>query len=244
MKRLPRSGKPLAAKARGSHEVRRRLKFQSFAPGGEAYHAGVSLMGPGVMVMPHTHDFHEVFWIPHGSGVHEWNGESQPLGTGSLAFIRPRDIHALLTQDEELGIRNIAFEPATAALLEKSLRERGGGSAVFPGGRLSAQIHISSALLADLNASFDRLMVTPRQILPLYAFLFDLVERLVFDAPKSGSAASVPGWLAQAVEGLRMPGAPGAGLPEFYRACGRCHDQGGLQGHPQPLPPGRPAHPA
>jgi len=69
------------------------------------------------MVMARTHDFHEVFWIPHGSGVHEWNGESPPVSPGSLAFIRPKDTHSILPQNMDLCVRNIAFQPALAFIL-------------------------------------------------------------------------------------------------------------------------------
>lgn len=200
-----------------------RLKFHSFAAPGEAYHAGASILGRDSALHPHTHDFHEVFWIASGSGRHECNGVSTPIGPGSLAFIRPSDIHSITTGAEPVCIRNIAFRARSAAVVERSLRE-GDGSRIFPDGLLCIQTHISATLLGNLNRTFDRLAVNPRLSIPLHAFLFDLVERLISDSPQSPQANPIPDWLSKAVESLRDPEVQSRGLKGFYRLCGRCQE--------------------
>jgi len=194
-----------------------------FAKAGEAYHAHAVEMNPGVGLRLHSHDYHEVFWVSHGSGIHLFNGESHPVRAGFLAFIRPEDTHNFITLDESMGICNISFHAATAALIEKDLQERGSFSGVFPDGRLSAHLLVTSAMIHDLNSAFARLSIAPRKLLPLYAVLFTLVERLVLDAP-AVAVTPVPEWLVHGVESLRDPNMLERGLAGFYRTCGRCRE--------------------
>lgn len=200
-----------------------RLKFDSFATAGEAYHAGASIMAPDAALRAHTHDFHEVFWVASGSGTHLCNGVSRPIGPGFLAFIRPADGHNITAVGGPLCIRNIAFRPRSAALVEQSLRE-GGTRGLFPRGKLFAQTTISLALIKEMNAAFDRLAVTPRRPVALHAFLFDLVDRLVSFSPVAREMRPVPDWLSKAVERLRDPEIQERGVRGFYRLCGRCQE--------------------
>ncbi len=199
------------------------LKFNSFAAPGEAYHAGATILEPNATLQLHTHDFHEVFWIANGSGIHECNGTSHSIRPGFLAFIRPSDIHNFMTNDESLCLRNIAFQTRSASTIEGSLRENG-NMTIFQNAELNVQTKISPALLKELNAAFDRLAVSPRHLTTLYAFLFDLVDRLASGAQASPQTRSVPSWLLKAVEDLRNPETQEKGLAGFYSLCGRCQE--------------------
>lgn len=49
----------------------------------------------------HNHNFYEFFIITKGSAVHEINGETSVLKTGTLYFIRPDDCHRISSQTEQ-----------------------------------------------------------------------------------------------------------------------------------------------
>jgi mannose-6-phosphate isomerase-like protein (cupin superfamily) len=201
-----------------------RLKFQSFAAAGEAYHAGAVVLDPSLASRPHAHDFHEVFWISHGSGIHRLNGKPRALREGSLAFIRPDDTHSFhAARGESLCIRNIAFRPQSAAIVLQSIKE-GGIPGIFDKKSLGAETTVSAGLLAHLDAAFDRLAILPRRSVVLHAFLFDLADRLLSEIPKQQDGPSAPAWLSAAVEALGTPDTLDAGIAGFYRRCGRCQE--------------------
>jgi len=200
-----------------------RLKFDSFARKGEAYHAGATVMEGDQTNQPHTHDFHEVFWISSGTGVHELNGNPLPLSPGSLGFIRPSDAHKFSAPGGSLCIRNIAFRAQSAAIILQSLKE-GGCPAIFDGKTLGASVMVSSSVLQHLDTAFDRLAILPRRSVHLHAFLFDVVDRLVSGWQERRDLPAVPEWLARGVESLAAPGAIEAGLAGFYWRCGRCRE--------------------
>ncbi|MFA7345864.1 MAG: helix-turn-helix domain-containing protein [Terrimicrobiaceae bacterium] len=200
-----------------------RLKFRSFARPGEAYHAGADVMEGGRASRVHRHDFHEVFWVSNGSGVHRLNGKPHEIRRGSLAFIRPEDAHNFQVRGESMWIRNIAFRAGSAAMILESLGDAG-STGIFDRKSLGASTVVSPALLVRLDAAFDRLAVLPRRAVVLHAFLFDLVDRLLSEHPGRNEGQSAPAWLSDAAESLSSPGPLESGLAGFYRRCGRCQE--------------------
>lgn len=64
----------------------------------------------GGEIEEHEHDFHEIFWVLSGEGVHEVNGERTRLRHGDLVWIRPRDRHRLTAVSRKpLQFCNLAF---------------------------------------------------------------------------------------------------------------------------------------
>ncbi len=44
---------------------------------------------------PHRHDYHELFWIRAGDGVHYIDGEESPLRAGTVTLVRHGQVHTL-----------------------------------------------------------------------------------------------------------------------------------------------------
>ena len=60
----------------------------------------------------HFHDFHEVFLIEAGEGIHCVNGKDTPLRAGHVVFIRPRDSHSFRSADPGgLTVLDVSFHP-------------------------------------------------------------------------------------------------------------------------------------
>jgi len=200
-----------------------RLKLSSFLRLGDAYHAGASVFGDGVALQPHTHNFHEVFWVSKGTGLYRCNGVLTPVGPGYLAFIIPRDAHGIDAERGTLSLRNIAFPRRSADLILSSMGPRE-TARLFHRDSLAGSVQVSPPLLERLNTVFDEMAVLPRTEVRLHAFLFDLVNRLVTESKTEPPCATPPPWLARAVAALREAPNGEKGLADFYRACGRCQE--------------------
>ena len=80
----------------------------------------------------HTHDYYEFFLVVKGRAVHRVNGAEIVVGRGTLAVVRPRDVHGYdyyLSDDFEMynrGIRADRFD-ALAADYGENARVRTGG---------------------------------------------------------------------------------------------------------------------
>ncbi|WOO43669.1 AraC family transcriptional regulator [Rubellicoccus peritrichatus] len=60
----------------------------------------------------HYHDFHEVFRVEKGRGIHQINGQFHPLTEGQICFIRASDTHAFRgTSADGLTLLNISMHP-------------------------------------------------------------------------------------------------------------------------------------
>lgn len=84
----------------------KRLRLADFLRPGDCCHHAHCRMRPILPVPPHIHDFHEVFWVEDGGGVHLINGTRQPLRAGQLMLIRPRDAHCF---EGAATFTNVAF---------------------------------------------------------------------------------------------------------------------------------------
>ena len=68
----------------------------------------------------HTHDYYEFFLVVKGRAVHRVNGAEIVVGRGTLAVVRPRDVHGYdyyLSDDFEMynrGIRADRFDALAA----------------------------------------------------------------------------------------------------------------------------------
>lgn len=65
----------------------------------------------------HKHDFAEIFWVEHGTGLHLINGKKVRLNQGDLLMIRPADEHNF-TSKKGLTIMNLAFRLDTLEFLK------------------------------------------------------------------------------------------------------------------------------
>ncbi len=91
----------------------RRLRWADFVPPGRTCFTVTRQIGANEASPLHSHDFHEIFWIRRGRGVHTVNGEKHALGAGTFVMVRDTDEHALSSQDGSLVVTNFAFSPDT-----------------------------------------------------------------------------------------------------------------------------------
>lgn len=60
----------------------------------------------------HCHDFHEIFLIEAGEGIHHINGRDVSLRSGHVVFIRPSDCHSFRSTDQAgLTMLDVSFHP-------------------------------------------------------------------------------------------------------------------------------------
>lgn len=60
-------------------------------------------------VLPHTHDFHEIFLVVEGEATHIINEQQQTLRKGHLVFIRAHDRHYFLKSKKRFVLYNFMF---------------------------------------------------------------------------------------------------------------------------------------
>lgn len=67
----------------------------------------------------HSHDYAEILFVEKGRGVHEVNGELQPITRGDLILIRPFiDTHCIRDSDPNLSILHVAVRASSVRFLE------------------------------------------------------------------------------------------------------------------------------
>jgi AraC family cel operon transcriptional repressor len=76
-------------------------------------------MAPGRVTERHSHNFHEIFWVERGEGVHRINGWETVLRPGRMVLIRADDEHGFSGGDHCLRMCNVAFSKAHWETLRK-----------------------------------------------------------------------------------------------------------------------------
>ena len=96
----------------------------------------------------HTHDYYEFFLVVKGRAVHRVNGAEIVVGRGTLAVVRPRDVHGYdyyLSDDFEMynrGIRADRFDALAA--------DYGENARVLTDGRLPRHVRLDERALDSL----------------------------------------------------------------------------------------------
>lgn len=84
------------------------------------FHVAATRLGAKSHTLPHTHDFHEMFLVFGGSGMHRRGRERIPLQPGHLVFVEPDDGHCFSTGAQEtLEFVNVAVPKTWLRQLEK-----------------------------------------------------------------------------------------------------------------------------
>ena len=58
---------------------------------------------------PHTHDFHELFWVEDGEGIHTINGQRRSMTGGYLILVQNRDQHTFSVMKQGQSVQFINF---------------------------------------------------------------------------------------------------------------------------------------
>jgi AraC family cel operon transcriptional repressor len=197
-----------------------RLLLNEFIRRGEAYHfARVTLSGtrstPG-----HRHNFHEVFWVEEGRGLHVINGLRRDLFPGLCLAIQAHDVHSLHARPgHNLTIINVAFPIATWAALRRRYFAR--RPDFFGNPVVRREFDLSRLLSSELASAAGDLGQGVRSRLKIERFLINLFYRLSDDT-SSSQASGLPDWLDRACRKIREEKAFAGGVPAFARLAGRC----------------------
>ncbi|MBN8216144.1 MAG: helix-turn-helix domain-containing protein [Spirochaetes bacterium] len=165
-----------------------------------AFHIGRTYLPAGRGFRAHRHDFSEFFLVESGRGVHEVNGKRVPLEAGSLVWMRPRDLHAVL--GEELRMVNIAFD--TKEVLAFLRRYLDPLPAFFVGGALPGLLRLEPDAVRWFGLRLGRIGAS-RTRLDRDLLLLELLERLAFRGSSGMGSPAVPPWILELLDLARDP---------------------------------------
>lgn len=171
----------------------------------------------------HTHDYYEFFLVVKGRAVHRVNGAEIVVGRGTLAVVRPRDVHGYdyyLSDDFEMynrGIRADRFDALAA--------DYGENARVLTDGRLSRHVRLDERALDSLlylieNYENDGSAEQGARL--------ELLVRTVLFYAVFGSEQGdcfLPEWLGELLIQMKRRENLAAGLPRLIELSGysRCH---------------------
>ena len=171
----------------------------------------------------HTHDYYEFFLVVKGRAVHRVNGAEIVVGRGTLAVVRPRDVHGYdyyLSDDFEMynrGIRADRFDALAA--------DYGENARVLTDGRLPRHVRLDERALDSLlylieNYENDGSAEQGARL--------ELLVRTVLFYAVFGSEQGdcfLPGWLGELLIQMKRRENLAAGLPRLIELSGysRCH---------------------
>jgi AraC family cel operon transcriptional repressor len=150
---------------------------------------------------PHTHDFHEFFWVERGEGIHWINGRKLALLPRQLIFIRADDTHALAARAGTFRIVNFAFKREIWSEARKRFfREE---RAFFSLRSLAARTYLLNAdQLAAIRMAAGALHAGARDRLQTETFLLAVMSRLRADS-FHGETENTPEWIRECCLGLK-----------------------------------------
>ncbi|MEM6394430.1 MAG: AraC family transcriptional regulator [Planctomycetota bacterium] len=197
-----------------------------------ACHVARTTLEPADPFTPHTHDFHEVFWIESGVCIHRINHQTQTLHPRDLLFIRPDDLHSLATPKSTTLI-NIAL-PADAADKLQALTDTqpwDNHPALPAVHRLPRRLP-----LTDLRRQAEDLALHADRPLRRDAFLLLILDHLTPTRPTSPNSkptdsicgpapqnAPAPRWLRDALDAM-SPADLAQGLPALIQYADRSRE--------------------
>jgi AraC-like DNA-binding protein len=196
---------------------------------GDLYHAARYIRQEGHVSEVHAHDFAEVFWMEHGSGLHLVNGEQQRLGAGDLLLIRARDVHGFHVPHRAVrgvsrGVAfcavNIAFPLALLNEFRKRQKLTKDNAWPWTGGNLPTCIPIGAEGIRRLDWFAGELIRRPQSRLKLEAFLATVL--LMASCPEDAQRRlDCPEWLNSALTAFNRPAKLSGGVQELSNLSGR-----------------------
>lgn len=169
---------------------------------------------------PHDHDFHELFWIEQGKGIHWINGRSIPLRSGDLILIHASDTHAFSVEPgSRLRLINFTFYARTWA----HMRERYFNDApvFFSAPTLAARSYtLDEFQLAAIRQAASLLRSGLRDRLQAESFLLNVLSLLKADRFNTELKAA-PDWLREVCTTVGVNRNFAGGMPALARRAGR-----------------------
>jgi AraC family cel operon transcriptional repressor len=172
----------------------------------------------------HCHDYYEIFLVDQGSGEHHINDCLQPVSTGFLCFIRPRDVHYYDAMSEDFRIINIIIpENIISALL--SFLGDGYGKDRFLSSRLPPFVNLDLSELTTLIRELEQLILYKKIMKAAsdaaYRITIFNIMTKYFSDPPDRTSGQVPQWLRWlSLEMLKKENFK-KGLPVLYKLSGK-----------------------
>lgn len=197
------------------------LKWQFYAPHGEAFRVARQNFMPTRPWYLHRHDYAEVFWVESGEGEHLVNGACEELKPGTLCMIRPEDTHEIRARSiQGLVFVNVSFPVSCLQFLSNRYfrgkmpfwSEKGKGPSCF---------HLTSQQVQELSVHAADLARSTRDRIHLETFLLNLMCDFLLPH-QHRKTALLPDWLAKAVSHMQAEEHFSLGTDEFFRIAGRC----------------------
>lgn len=162
-------------------------------------HAAVTRLAPQARTLLHRHDFHELFLVLDGSGVHHRGAEDISLHPGHLVFVRPEDTHGFSTAEGELAFVNVAVSAAWIRNVTEVVE--------FPAdwqnaGEPRGHVLLTEAGRRELHRLIFRLL-EPRTDPEILVLVWTRAARAA--AASDGSTAIPPAWLSTLHRDLQRP---------------------------------------
>jgi AraC family cel operon transcriptional repressor len=202
------------------------LHWNQVVLSGESWHFARMKCRPHTAISLHTHDFSEVFWIEDGIGVHELNGRTETIASGTLVFIRPEDQHGFHCgpSGAPFTIANFALPAKMAAACQQRWSGYGLPQPPWARGFSPARWYLSPEQLSALGVITRDL--ANESITPLVSdrFLSALVHELHRKVTPSHVRAGAPDWLVRAITGIRAAENLVVGHEVFFRLAGKSRE--------------------
>jgi AraC family transcriptional regulator, dual regulator of chb operon len=179
------------------------LRLGDFTRPEHVFHIARTLIDQRYALAEHTHDFAELFWVEHGTGLHHINDTEIALSAGDLLAIRPADVHRLSASDANgFTLVNLAFHEDTLRFLQRYPV----GTALFDAHPpLPDARRLSSARIRALAGAADALSAGPNAQLALDHFLLYLLTSLEAPAPTWVDCSACPEWLQALIKHAEQP---------------------------------------
>jgi AraC family cel operon transcriptional repressor len=172
------------------------LRWRDIGTGGAALHvAYLARAVPGSWDV-HRHDFHEVFWVDSGKGIHlRGDGRQQTLVAGSLVFVRPADEHGFRSEasSEPFALINVAF-PSPDWMRLKQEYKLARHACFHEQAGDPPMLELAGGVRVEVARRFRELLHRPRTPLVRDAFLLGLACLTETDAWEPGFGEA-PAWL-------------------------------------------------
>lgn len=170
---------------------------------------------------PHTHSFHELFWVEDGEGFEWVNGGVRKLLPGMLVLTRADDAHSFssASDGQTLQFVNFAFPTGAWTNLRKrcpSLRGKFFDVKPFE----SRQVLLSPAELDRIRSMAQDVEAGFRDPFSVETFFVAVINLLV-NHERRADTQTLPSWLADACNRIRNPAHFIGGTAAFVRLAGR-----------------------
>lgn len=178
-----------------------RLRIRDFVPRGSYCHFARTELRPVDEPHPHSHDFHEIFWIENGRGWELRCGERRDLAAGQVTLVNAEDDHAFgIERDGRCVMANLAFPVGVWEHLHRRCYPTSPDPFAQPAPRVTT---LRAHELLELQDLAGELTAGGRGMATIERFLLNFMYLL--ERARERPTWTVPEWLGAAVARLGEP---------------------------------------